>query len=284
LYVFMHPELPRATAYGIGIGIIALFQVTPISPGSLARGLYVLYLVIRERNFKDYNIAVFLGFFKYIGYLAFPIQMTYRYPELARFMAGHWATETVHMIPVFGERGALLERWVFCLFYNWPLTISRRMQKRFAARKGMPARYWPVGLIAILTAGVLTAIDYTFYSRLAQLPTLKDTWWVLCTLPFVAGMLSTLTAGGANMWRRIITAVIGGILCGALSIVFTTLVMQRMGVTLPIAELRELAIWRMFAFAILTPIGTVLTEFLIPDPDVTHARPSMTPPVTGHQR
>ena len=105
IYVAMHPEMPRTQAYAIGIGIIALFQVVPISPGSLVRGLYVLYLVIRERNFKDYNIAVFLGFFKYIGYLAFPIQMTYRYPALARFMAGHWATEAVHVVPVFGETG-----------------------------------------------------------------------------------------------------------------------------------------------------------------------------------
>jgi len=76
IYIMTHPELPRHEAYAIGFGIIALFQVVPISPGSLARGLYVLYLVIKERNFKDYNIAVFLAFFKYIGYLAFPIQMT----------------------------------------------------------------------------------------------------------------------------------------------------------------------------------------------------------------
>ncbi|MBW2193129.1 MAG: hypothetical protein JRF27_04995, partial [Deltaproteobacteria bacterium] len=78
IYVAVHPEMPRAQAWGVGLGIIALFQVVPISPGSLVRGLYVVYLVVKERNLKDYNIAVFLGFFKYIGYLAFPIQMTYR--------------------------------------------------------------------------------------------------------------------------------------------------------------------------------------------------------------
>ena len=133
-YIMMHPEMSRAQAWGVGIGIIALFQVVPISPGSLVRGLYVVYLVIKERNFKDYNIAVFLGFFKYVGYLAFPIQMAYRYPVLARFMAGHWANESVHIVPVFGESGALLEHWVFCLFYNWPLTIRRRVLKRLEKR------------------------------------------------------------------------------------------------------------------------------------------------------
>ncbi|MFQ5486762.1 MAG: hypothetical protein ACE5DO_15720, partial [Desulfobacterales bacterium] len=119
IYYVTHPELPPETALLHGAAIIAAFQVVPISPGSLVRGLYVLYLVIREQNFRDYNIAVFLGFFKYIGYLAFPIQMTYRYPALARFMAGHWSTEAVHAVPVFGERGALLEHTVFNLFYNW---------------------------------------------------------------------------------------------------------------------------------------------------------------------
>ena len=136
VYVLTHPEMPKAQAWGIGLGIIALFQVIPISPGSLVRGLYVLYLVIRERNFRDYNIAVFLSFVKYIGYLAFPIQMTYHYPALARFMAAHWATGAVHIVPVFGERGALLEHQVFCLFYNWPLTIRRKMRKRAQMRAG----------------------------------------------------------------------------------------------------------------------------------------------------
>ena len=134
--------MPRAEAWAVGLGIVALFQVIPISPGSLCRGIYVVGLVIKERNFKDYNVAVFLAFFKYIGYLAFPIQMTYRYPALARFMAGHWATEIVHIVPVFGERGALLEHWVFCLFYNWPLTIRRRMTRRAQIRSAYPVRYW----------------------------------------------------------------------------------------------------------------------------------------------
>ncbi len=119
IFILTHPEMPKAKAYSIAAGIIALFQVVPISPGSFVRGSYVLYLVIAERNFKDYNIALLLGFFKYIGYLAFPIQMTYKYPVLARFMASKWAIDAVHIVPVFGERGALLEHSVFCMFYNW---------------------------------------------------------------------------------------------------------------------------------------------------------------------
>ncbi|MBN1948306.1 MAG: hypothetical protein JW784_01050, partial [Candidatus Cloacimonetes bacterium] len=142
LYIMAHPELPPAQAWGIGLGIIALFQVIPVSPGSLLRGLYVTYLVIRERDFRNYNLALPLAYFKYIGYLAFPIQMAYRYPALARFMAGHWATEAVHIVPVFGEKGAWLEHKVFGLFYNWPLTLKRQHQLRYQLKKSVTNRYW----------------------------------------------------------------------------------------------------------------------------------------------
>jgi hypothetical protein len=119
----------RRTGDELGAGgILVLFQVIPVSPGSICRGLYAVGLAIYDRSFKNYNIAVFLSFVKYIGYLAFPIQMTYHYPALARFMAAHWATSAVHIVPVFGERGALLEHGVFCVFYNWPLTIRRKMR------------------------------------------------------------------------------------------------------------------------------------------------------------
>jgi hypothetical protein len=121
--------------------------------------LYVLFLVIKERNFKDYSIALFLAFFKYVGYLAFPIQMTYRYPTLARFMAGHWATESVHVVPVFGESGALLEHGVFCLFYNWPLTIRRHMDLRAQKRALMRPRYWHAAVLAFGAAGILIGTD-----------------------------------------------------------------------------------------------------------------------------
>jgi hypothetical protein len=111
-----------------GIATFGIGQIIPISPGSFCRGLWAVGIAIYDRSFRDYNIAVFLSFAKYIGYLGFPIQMTYHYPALARFMAAHWATQTVHIVPVFGERGALLEHWIFRLFYNWPLTIRRRMR------------------------------------------------------------------------------------------------------------------------------------------------------------
>ena len=110
--------------------VLVIFQVIPVSPGSLCRGAYVLYIVIRERDFRDYMIAVPLSFVKYIGYFAFPFQMATTYPELSRFMASRWATHAVHVVPVFGEKGALLEHMVFDLFFNVPRGFGRWARRR----------------------------------------------------------------------------------------------------------------------------------------------------------
>jgi hypothetical protein len=111
-------------------GILTAFQLTPISPGSIVRGSYTLYVMIRERDWRDYKAAIMLSFWKYIGYLAFPIQMVARFPDLSRFMAGHRAAHMVHIVPVFGERGALLEHWVFDFLFNLPITLRRKLSRR----------------------------------------------------------------------------------------------------------------------------------------------------------
>ncbi|UCE54407.1 MAG: hypothetical protein JSV31_02900, partial [Desulfobacterales bacterium] len=265
IYVVMHPEMPRTQAYAIGLGIIALFQVVPISPGSLVRGLYVVYLVIRERNFKDYNIAVFLGFFKYIGYLAFPIQMTYRYPALARFMAGHWATEAVHVVPVFGERGALLEHSVFNLFYNWPLTIRRRMRKRSEWRATLKPRYWHILLCAITGPAIFMLADFVHYMRFGELPSSWTMWPLAVIVPLLCGSAVTLGAGGASLWKRIISA--AG--CGACVGVLYSVISPVFSYPTPI-DIGEIAIncvWRVFVFTILSIIGALLTELKLPEPE-----------------
>jgi len=130
VYVLGHPDLGWSQATIRAGLIIGALNLLPISPGSLVRGFYVLGLCIKERNIKDYWLALPVSFLKVFGYLAFPLQMAYRFPELARFMAGHWATEAVHVVPIFGEKGAWLEHAAFDLFYNYPLSLRRRIRER----------------------------------------------------------------------------------------------------------------------------------------------------------
>lgn len=270
IYYLLHPDLSPATALIRGAGIIAAFQVVPISPGSLVRGLYVVYLVIRERNFKDYNIAVFLGFFKYIGYLAFPIQMTYRYPALARFMAGHWSTEAVHAVPVFGERGALLEHSVFNLFYNWPLTIRHRMQKRSEWRATLPPRYWHILLCAVLGSAIFLLADWGYHARFGVLPNMGDIWPLVVLVPLICGSSITLGAGGASMGKRLIASVVGGVLIGVIYSVSSLVLVSPTSAGSDIILIGGL--WRVFVFAILSALGMLLTELKLPEKEVRNEK------------
>ena len=128
---------------GIAYGFLTVgaFQLLVISPGSLVRGTYVLYLMIKERNWRNYWLALIVSYWHYVGYLGFPLQMTKEFPTLARFMGGRWATKVTGIIPVFGERGALLEHWVFDVFFNVPLLIRRRLEE-------MKSELWHYGYVA----------------------------------------------------------------------------------------------------------------------------------------
>ena len=260
VYYFTHRDQPNAWA--IGMGIIAAFQVTPISPGSICRGLYVVYLVIREKNIKDYNIAVFLGFFKYVGYLAFPIQMAYRFPVLARFMAAHWATSAVHVAPVFGERGALLEHWVFSAFYNWPLTIRRRMQVRAIWRKQFKPRSWQVPVLALMGAAGFILTDIYFMKKGMPAPELGQIWPVVALIPYFCGMGIAVTAGGTPLPQRIVQAATCGCLIGLGYAIGHSVIDGWQG----IQALTMFALWRVFVFAILATIGAILMELKLPEP------------------
>ena len=261
IFYWTHPDMPEAEKGAAVLGILALFQVIPVSPGSFCRGLYTTLLVIRERNFKDYNIALFLSYFKYVGYLAFPIQMTYRYPAMARFMAAHWATDAVHIVPVFGERGALLEHWVFCLFYNKPLTIRGRMKRISEARASLATRLWHIPLTVIAGGRIFFVAHYSYFAHTGIAPTPENKWyikplfWLILLLPMAAGWVTTRFAGGLPRAKRIGAAAVCGFLIGVgYSILVTT--------NWDIEQMQWLVpmIWRSFAMAIFCTVGALITE------------------------
>jgi len=268
IWVWTHPERPNA--WKEGLAIIAAFQITPISPGSLVRGLYVVYLAVRERNFKDYNIALFMGFFKYIGYLSFPIQMTYRYPALARFMAGHWATGAAHVVPVFGERGALLEHAVFGRFYNWPLTIRRRMKTIAEHRKPLPARRWPVLPVAILAVGAFALNELICLQVWGSLPGIRDVWAVLIVLPMLTGAAVSALAGSATLTARAFYAMICGLITGlgsaVVHVLMRTLHNGQADFAAIVKALTSRAGWGILVFGLLAVVGAIVYEIKHPLP------------------
>ena len=268
IYVRLHPELSWQEASLRAGLILGLFQVIPISPGSLVRGLYVTFLVLRERNFKDYNIAFFLSFFKYIGYLAFPIQMAYRYPDLARFMAGHWATGAVHVVPVFGERGALLEHAVFDLFYNYPLTVRRRMQKRRELRARQKSRTWHWIPAVLVGLWLLISIELVSFSLSGVIPGFQRVWWAAVWIPVLTAAAVTTWAGGLSLGKRLGLAVLSGAVLGWLYAVAGALLQNililtdapPLSVSILITQTAAPGIWRAFIFGLVAVITVLVAE------------------------
>lgn len=285
-YVLHHPEFSWGEALAAAGAIIAAFQVVPISPGSLVRGFYVLFLVIRERDFKSYNIAVFLSFFKYVGYLAFPIQMSYRYPTLARFMAGHWATGVVHIVPVFGERGALLEHGVFDLFFNYALTLRRRAPIRAEQRSRLAPRLWHVFPLALAGAVIFFVIDWAMFTWRGYVPEMRHLWQAAILVPFFVGRYTARWAGSLRTSRRIMLAILAGLVMGLVNSIMHTcwkLIGSGEAATLGdlpaavLANFGDLAsrfAWHWFTFTIFAVIGAIGAELFFGEPQ--------TPPPAEH--
>jgi hypothetical protein len=263
-YWFSHPDLPQAQRVAMTAGVVGLINLSPVSPGSLCRGLYVLWLMIRERDYRNYSIALYLGVCRIVGYLAFPIQMAYRYPAMARFMASHWATDAVHSVPVFGERGALLEHAVFGWCYNWPLTIRRRMQRRAELRATAPARYWPAAICAAGAGTIWMTAEAWQAQRLGEMPTM---WALGIVLPAVMGMVVTLAAGGAALWKRIVAATAAGAALAVLTAVMTEMVTGSQ-IELAAGQAFGAGAWRVIPFMLFAAIGAMVTEIGLPDPDL----------------
>lgn len=124
----------ESLAYALAAMLIV--SVLPITPGSLIRGLYVVYLMIRERNLRSYWLAAAVSFWHYVGYLGFPLQMVKEFTSLARLLAARWVVRVTGWIPVFGESGALFEHLLFDLCVNTPLSIKRLINRRFFPESG----------------------------------------------------------------------------------------------------------------------------------------------------
>jgi hypothetical protein len=150
LYFYFSQGMTWVESVAVGSATGAIVQLLPISPGSIARGVFVLFLMIKERDIKNYYIAAPVAFIHAVGYLAFPLQMVTHNPGLARFMAGRWATSLVRHIPVFGERGGLVEHVVFDAFFNLPLSIKRGFKTRPLA--------WSVATATALAAVVAMTV------------------------------------------------------------------------------------------------------------------------------
>ncbi|MBN1853737.1 MAG: hypothetical protein JW829_13480 [Pirellulales bacterium] len=164
IYCFVYQQMSWDKCMGLGTVTAAAIQLSPVSPGSIARGLFVIFMMIKDRDWKNYWIAAPVSFIHVVGYLAFPLQMATHNPALARFLAGKWTKDIVHIVPVFGERGGLLEHGVFDFFFNLPLTVRRGFRTNPIS--------WTLG--SLITAGAVAGLLFLGFGWIWEIFQPKD--------------------------------------------------------------------------------------------------------------
>ncbi len=91
----------------------------------------------------------------------------------------------------------------FCLFYNWPLTIRRRVAKRLEKRQNIDARYIHIPVLVAIGTAIFVHADRLSLNCSQNLMGLKDLWYLTFFVPAIAGALLTIFAGGLGLGKRI---------------------------------------------------------------------------------
>ncbi len=206
-------------AWSWAAGVMGLFALTPVSPGSLVRGGYVAWRAVRERNWRDYRLALALAFWKWVGWLAFPVQMAASYPVLSRFLAGRAAMGLVRKVPLIGKPGALPEYLAYRLFYNLPRNLGR-WWRRWPKREAWARRIG--GLFGLgRLPGAKTCASVLAIAAAAGLAWAECPWWVvflgaagLAAVGIVAAGVWPPPASGKARPRFVLDAVTGQWLAG----------------------------------------------------------------------
>lgn len=119
-------------------------------------------------------------------------------------------------------------------------------------------------MCALAAAAVFGVVGYQYCGRTGQLPSLREFWWLVVSVPLLCGTAVTLGNGGARLGKRIVAAALGGLLTAVLATGLSALI-ARTGAVVD-APLIGLGVWRVFIFTILSVAGAALTELTLPEP------------------
>ena len=127
-----------------------------------------------------------------------------------------------------------------------------------ASRKTLNVLCWHIVLCAMVGTAIVTIFDIQYLGKFGELPNLKAIWGFAVIVPLLIGIVSTLGAGGAPLYKRIAGAALCGVAVGVLSAVVSGL----LGSSAPIgvSAIAITSIWRAFAFTLVSVIGVLVTE------------------------
>jgi hypothetical protein len=144
LEIFSKLTYLALAVYGLSSGdfwLLGLALFGPIPPSGAARVLYNLSRlgwelpgIFRRRDRRGLT-ALCLGIavapWRLIGNLFAPLEMLFYYRRLSLLLADHFVSQMVRGVPVFGGEGELLEYWAFQATFNLPLSVYRRLVKKW---------------------------------------------------------------------------------------------------------------------------------------------------------
>jgi hypothetical protein len=131
-------------------------------------------------------------------------------------------------------------------------------------RSTLKPRYWHVVLCILGATAVFGFTDFNYLRELDRLPTLREIWWLVIAVPFLCGIVVTLGAGGTSMRGR----VIAGALCGAaVGVLYTAVSTVLGGGAIEIGSVTASVLWRAFLCTMISTLGVMLTELMLPGKD-----------------
>lgn len=94
----------------------------------LGRNIADIPRTVRERDWrlKERSLIATTLPIRFLGNGVLLAAMGIRHPEFTQILVKHLAQKSVNKVPVFGQKGGLLEAWAFDLAYSLPLGIARR--------------------------------------------------------------------------------------------------------------------------------------------------------------
>ncbi|UCF94940.1 MAG: hypothetical protein JSW39_12575, partial [Desulfobacterales bacterium] len=125
---------------------------------------------------------------------------------------------------------------------------------------------WHIVPTVLAAAGILGLTDLTYAGRIGMLPNLGSIWWLAVIILGCCGCAITLGAGGANLWKRVLSAGLCGTALGVLSVLASALFF--LSPPIDITGVLITCIWRVFAFPIFSIMGMLITEIKLPEPEL----------------
>jgi hypothetical protein len=133
------------------------------------------------------------------------------------------------------------------------------MSERAEIRAKQKPRQWHIPIYILFFTALFGMIDYYYLTKFAIVPNIKSIWWFGIILPSMLGSSITLFAGGHKFGKRVILAVIGGIITAVL---YTGISWYFKFEESIIFEF----VWRFFIFTVFSAIGALITELKLGDP------------------